>query len=47
MVNERNNSIGAEAAIVTFVKEQMSVSSKTLNYIKKYQITYKNVISEA
>jgi hypothetical protein len=35
------------AAIVKFVTEKIPSSSKTLNYIKKYQIIYKKVISEA
>jgi hypothetical protein len=44
MVNERDNSIRTEAAIATLLKKKMSLPRKTVNYIKKYQITYKKVI---
>jgi hypothetical protein len=41
------NISGQRLRLLSLLKKKMSLSSKTLNYIKKYQITYKKVISEA
>jgi hypothetical protein len=38
---------GQKLRLLRLLKKTMSMSSKTLNYIKKYQITYKKVISKA
>jgi hypothetical protein len=44
MVNEEDESIGQRLRLLRLLNKKMSLFSKTLNYINKYQITYKKVI---
>jgi hypothetical protein len=46
MANKRDTIIGIRLQLLCLLKKKMSLSSKTLNHIKKYQITYKKVISK-